>query len=156
MFNQNPGSNPARGWLELGGRLTDIRPYRGKHPQIAASAYIDPAAVIIGDVVIGEDFECVALHRDSRRRPPHPHRRAHQHSGRLRPPRYARRAPPHPRRRRHYRPLRHAPRLHHRVALPRGIGGVHPQRRPHRRTAACRRRRRASSWKAPKIPQAAW
>src|SRR5437867_4058921 len=33
----------------------DIRPYRGKRPQIAASAYIDPAAVIIGDVVIGED-----------------------------------------------------------------------------------------------------
>jgi len=33
----------------------DIRPYSGKHPQIAASAYIDPAAVIIGDVVIGED-----------------------------------------------------------------------------------------------------
>src|SRR6266404_3824133 len=33
----------------------DIRPYRGKHPQIAASAYIDRAAVIIGDVVIGED-----------------------------------------------------------------------------------------------------
>src|SRR2546430_13790918 len=33
----------------------DIRPYRGKRPQIAASAYIDPAAVVIGDVVIGED-----------------------------------------------------------------------------------------------------
>src|SRR5438132_3562786 len=33
----------------------DIRPYRGKRPQIAASAYNDPAAVIIGDVVIGED-----------------------------------------------------------------------------------------------------
>jgi len=33
----------------------DIRPYRGKHPQIAVSAYIDPAAVIIGNVVIGED-----------------------------------------------------------------------------------------------------
>jgi carbonic anhydrase/acetyltransferase-like protein (isoleucine patch superfamily) len=33
----------------------DIRPYRGKFPQIAASAYIDPAAVVIGDVVIGED-----------------------------------------------------------------------------------------------------
>jgi carbonic anhydrase/acetyltransferase-like protein (isoleucine patch superfamily) len=32
-----------------------IRPYRGKRPEIAASAYIDPAAVIIGDVVIGED-----------------------------------------------------------------------------------------------------
>lgn len=36
-------------------REPDIRPYRGKFPQIAASAYIDPAAVIIGDVVIGED-----------------------------------------------------------------------------------------------------
>ena len=32
-----------------------IRAYRGKLPQIAASAYIDPAAVIIGDVVIGAD-----------------------------------------------------------------------------------------------------
>jgi carbonic anhydrase/acetyltransferase-like protein (isoleucine patch superfamily) len=36
-------------------RTPDIRPYRGKHPQIASSAYIDAAAVIIGDVVIGED-----------------------------------------------------------------------------------------------------
>lgn len=36
-------------------REPDIRPYRGKFPQIAASAYIDPAAVIIGDVIIGED-----------------------------------------------------------------------------------------------------
>lgn len=36
-------------------RQPDIRPYRGKRPQIAASAYIDPAAVIIGDVTIGED-----------------------------------------------------------------------------------------------------
>jgi gamma-carbonic anhydrase len=36
-------------------RLPDIRSYRGKFPQIAASAYIDPAAVIIGDVVIGEE-----------------------------------------------------------------------------------------------------
>jgi len=36
-------------------RTPDIRPYRGKYPQIAASAYIDPAAVIIGDVAIGED-----------------------------------------------------------------------------------------------------
>lgn len=36
-------------------RQRDIRPYRGKHPQIAASAYIDPASVVIGDVWIGED-----------------------------------------------------------------------------------------------------
>jgi carbonic anhydrase/acetyltransferase-like protein (isoleucine patch superfamily) len=36
-------------------RRPDIRPYRGKQPQIAASAYIDPSCVIIGDVVIGED-----------------------------------------------------------------------------------------------------
>jgi carbonic anhydrase/acetyltransferase-like protein (isoleucine patch superfamily) len=36
-------------------RQPDIRSYRGKHPQIAESAYIDPASVIIGDVIIGED-----------------------------------------------------------------------------------------------------
>jgi gamma-carbonic anhydrase len=36
-------------------RQPDIRPYRGKHPQIPASAWIDSSAVIIGDVVIGED-----------------------------------------------------------------------------------------------------
>lgn len=36
-------------------REPDIRAYRGKFPQIAASAYIDRAAVIIGDVVIGEE-----------------------------------------------------------------------------------------------------
>src|SRR6266849_5370015 len=36
-------------------RTADIRPYQGKFPQIAASAYIDRAAVVIGDVVIGED-----------------------------------------------------------------------------------------------------
>jgi gamma-carbonic anhydrase len=35
--------------------VPDIRPYRGKFPQIAASAYIDRAAVIIGDVSIGEE-----------------------------------------------------------------------------------------------------
>ena len=55
MSSQNPAPNPSsRGSLELS-RQPDIRPYRGKRPQIAASAYIDPAAVIIGDVVIGED-----------------------------------------------------------------------------------------------------
>ena len=32
-----------------------IRSYRGKRPEIAASAYIDPAAIIIGDVVLGQD-----------------------------------------------------------------------------------------------------
>ena len=31
-----------------------IRSYRGRWPHIAASAYIDPAATIIGDVTIGE------------------------------------------------------------------------------------------------------
>jgi gamma-carbonic anhydrase len=36
-------------------RVPDIRPYNGKWPQIAGSAYIDPAAVIIGDVVIREE-----------------------------------------------------------------------------------------------------
>ena len=36
-------------------RQPDIRPYKGKRPVIASSAYIDVASVIIGDVVIGED-----------------------------------------------------------------------------------------------------
>jgi carbonic anhydrase/acetyltransferase-like protein (isoleucine patch superfamily) len=36
-------------------RTPDIRNYKGKWPHIAASAYIDPAAVIIGDVTIGEN-----------------------------------------------------------------------------------------------------
>lgn len=31
-----------------------LRPYRGVMPKIAASAYIDPSAQVIGDVVIGE------------------------------------------------------------------------------------------------------
>ena len=44
-----------------------IRPYRGKRPEIAASAYIDPAAVIIGDVVIGPDssvWPCTVIRGD--------------------------------------------------------------------------------------------
>jgi carbonic anhydrase/acetyltransferase-like protein (isoleucine patch superfamily) len=32
-----------------------IRSYQGKTPVIAASAYVDPAATIIGDVTLGED-----------------------------------------------------------------------------------------------------
>ena len=44
-----------------------IRPYRGKHPQIAGSAYIDESAVVIGDVVIGEDssvWPCAVIRGD--------------------------------------------------------------------------------------------
>jgi carbonic anhydrase/acetyltransferase-like protein (isoleucine patch superfamily) len=44
-----------------------IRSYRGHRPQIAASAYIDPAAVIIGDVVIGQDssvWPCTVVRGD--------------------------------------------------------------------------------------------
>ncbi len=32
-----------------------IRPFRGIHPQIPSSAYVDPSAQVIGDVQIGED-----------------------------------------------------------------------------------------------------
>lgn len=66
MVNQNSGSNPARGSIDLGSQ-PDIRSYLGKRPQIAASAYIDPAAVIIGDVVIGEDssvWPCTVIRGD--------------------------------------------------------------------------------------------
>jgi carbonic anhydrase/acetyltransferase-like protein (isoleucine patch superfamily) len=44
-----------------------IRPYKGKMPRIAASAYIDQAAVIIGDVEIGEDssvWPCTVIRGD--------------------------------------------------------------------------------------------
>jgi len=44
-----------------------IRSYRGRTPQIAASAYVDEAAVLIGDVAIGEDasvWPCVVLRGD--------------------------------------------------------------------------------------------
>lgn len=44
-----------------------IRGYRGRVPQIAASAYIDPQAVVIGDVVIGEDssvWPCTVIRGD--------------------------------------------------------------------------------------------
>jgi gamma-carbonic anhydrase len=66
MVNQDSGANSARGSLELS-RQPDIRAYRGKRPQIAASAYVDPAAVIIGDVVIGEDssvWPCTVIRGD--------------------------------------------------------------------------------------------
>lgn len=44
-----------------------IRTYLGRAPKIAASAYIDPQAVVIGDVVIGEDssvWPCAVVRGD--------------------------------------------------------------------------------------------
>ncbi len=44
-----------------------IRTYRGHTPEIGAGAYIDEAAVIIGDVSIGEDssvWPCVVIRGD--------------------------------------------------------------------------------------------
>ena len=44
-----------------------IRSFRSRTPKIAASAYIDPAAVLIGDVTIGEDssvWPCVVIRGD--------------------------------------------------------------------------------------------
>jgi len=44
-----------------------IRSYRGRMPQIAASAYVDPAAVVIGDVTIGNDssvWPCAVVRGD--------------------------------------------------------------------------------------------
>jgi gamma-carbonic anhydrase len=44
-----------------------IRAYRGKKPEIAPSAYVDPAAVIIGDVAIGADssvWPCTVIRGD--------------------------------------------------------------------------------------------
>ncbi len=44
-----------------------LRTHRGKAPQIAPSAYVDPQAVVIGDVVIGEDssiWPCAVVRGD--------------------------------------------------------------------------------------------
>jgi len=44
-----------------------IRSYRGRLPEIADSAYIDPQAVVIGDVTIGEDssvWPCTVIRGD--------------------------------------------------------------------------------------------
>jgi carbonic anhydrase/acetyltransferase-like protein (isoleucine patch superfamily) len=44
-----------------------IRTYRGHVPQIAPSAYVDPQAVVIGDVVIGEHtsiWPCTVIRGD--------------------------------------------------------------------------------------------
>jgi carbonic anhydrase/acetyltransferase-like protein (isoleucine patch superfamily) len=44
-----------------------IRNFRGSKPQIAASAYVDPQAVVIGDVAIGADssvWPCVVIRGD--------------------------------------------------------------------------------------------
>ncbi len=44
-----------------------IRSYKGRLPRIATSAYIDPAAIVIGDVEIGEDssvWPCTVIRGD--------------------------------------------------------------------------------------------
>lgn len=44
-----------------------LRGYRGKRPQVAATAYVDAAAVVIGDVTIGEHasvWPCVVIRGD--------------------------------------------------------------------------------------------
>lgn len=44
-----------------------IRSYKGQLPRIAVSAYVDPAAVIIGDVVLGHDssvWPCAVVRGD--------------------------------------------------------------------------------------------
>ena len=35
--------------------MSHLRPYLGKSPSLGARAYVDPAASVIGDVVLGED-----------------------------------------------------------------------------------------------------
>lgn len=46
---------------------TNIRPYRDKRPRLGAKVYVDPAAVVIGDVEIGEDasiWPCAVIRGD--------------------------------------------------------------------------------------------
>lgn len=44
-----------------------LRPYRGRVPQLAARVYVDEAAIVIGDVVLGEDssvWPCAVVRGD--------------------------------------------------------------------------------------------
>jgi len=44
-----------------------LRPYRGRWPQLGAGVYVDPAAVVIGDVVLGADssvWPCAVIRGD--------------------------------------------------------------------------------------------
>jgi len=44
-----------------------LRPYRGRLPQLAARVYVDDAAIVIGDVVLGEDssvWPCAVVRGD--------------------------------------------------------------------------------------------
>jgi carbonic anhydrase/acetyltransferase-like protein (isoleucine patch superfamily) len=45
----------------------NIRPYRGRLPRLGARAYVDPAAVLIGDVELGDDaslWPCTVVRGD--------------------------------------------------------------------------------------------
>jgi carbonic anhydrase/acetyltransferase-like protein (isoleucine patch superfamily) len=55
----------ASAWVRRG---ILIRSYRGRAPQIASTAYVDPAAVVIGDVALGEHssvWPCTVLRGDA-------------------------------------------------------------------------------------------
>ena len=56
---------PVLAWVN--NAATMIRAYRGTLPKVAASAYIDPSAQVIGDVVIGERSSIWPKHRSRRR-----------------------------------------------------------------------------------------
>lgn len=48
----------------------NLRPYKGKRPLVAASAYVDASAVVVGDVEIGDDasiWPCVVIRGDVHR-----------------------------------------------------------------------------------------
>ena len=47
--------NPRNQSLMLLSRETMIRPFRGVHPQIHPTAYVEPSAQVIGDVHLGEE-----------------------------------------------------------------------------------------------------
>ena len=47
------GQKSTRDWVEAS--LAMIRSFKGKHPTVPASCYVDASAQLIGDVVIGEN-----------------------------------------------------------------------------------------------------
>src|SRR5689334_19908259 len=47
--------NQAQSYVNIAGGQIMIRPFRGVHPQIHSTAYVDPSAQVIGDVHLGEE-----------------------------------------------------------------------------------------------------
>ncbi len=48
-------------------RIAMLRVFKNKQPVLGENVYIDESAVVIGDVIVGDDVSVLADHSDQRR-----------------------------------------------------------------------------------------